>query len=74
MSPAEAMAMARAQTKASGGSIETLQTPTAAFDEVATEAPAPLPLLGAGVAFAYSRKVRRRVSQGASGKFVPAQA
>jgi hypothetical protein len=34
-----------------------------------TSAPGPLPLLGAGVAFAYSRRVRRRVNQGTSGKF-----
>jgi hypothetical protein len=37
-----------------------------------SSAPGPLPLLGAGVAFAYSRKVRRRVSQATSEELIPA--
>jgi hypothetical protein len=70
-----ALAAARVGVVASGRSIAT-GSPAApgAFNGLATAAPGPLPLLGAGVAFAYSRKVRRRVRQGTSGKFAPALA
>ncbi len=34
--------------------------------DVATKVPGPLPILGAGVAFGYSRRLRKRIKVGVS--------
>jgi MYXO-CTERM domain-containing protein len=58
MDPKESMSAAQALTVAAGDSISTNGAPSP-NDPV--DAPGPLPLLGAGAAFAYSRRLRKRI-------------
>jgi hypothetical protein len=70
MDPQAAMTQARVLTLSKKG--KAFVTSQDVANGSLTAAPAPLPLLGAGVAFAYSRKVRRRVSQATSEELIPA--